>query len=225
MQPYEGGGADSRALSRRDLLKRAGIVGVAAAAPTAAMAPEAAPVRPRERLEALTAAEAETVEAIVDRLIPSDASGPGAAEGRVTRYIDRALGGELAPQRSAYSDGLAAVDAYAQSRFGDRFADLNDAQQDAVLTAMEQNVATGFTGGSRAFFELVREHCLQGMFGDPVHGGNEDFAGWDLIGFPGVKLSFGAAEQQMDVIVVPAHKSTADFPIFKGGRKGGRDEH
>ena len=225
MQPYEGGGADSRALSRRDLLKRAGIVGVAAAAPTAAMAPEAAPVRPRERLEALTAAEAETVEAIVDRLIPSDASGPGAAEARVTRYIDRALGGELAPQRSAYSDGLAAVDAYAQSRFGDRFADLNDAQQDAVLTAMEQNVATGFAGGSRAFLELVREHCLQGMFGDPVHGGNEDFAGWDLIGFPGVKLSFGAAEQQMDVIVVPAHKSTADFPIFKGGRKGGRDEH
>ena len=225
MQPYEGGGADSRALSRRDLLKRAGIVGVAAAAPTAAMAPTAAPVRPRERLEALTAAEAETVEAIVDRLIPSDASGPGAAEARVTRYIDRALGGELAPQRAAYSDGLAAVDAYAQSRFGDQFADLNDAQRDAVLTAMEQNVATGFAGGSRAFFELVREHCLQGMFGDPVHGGNEDFAGWDLIGFPGVKLSFGAAEQQMDVIVVPAHKSTADFPIFKGGRKGGRDEH
>jgi len=189
------------------------------------MAPEAAPVRPRERLEALTAAEAETVEAMVDRLIPSDASGPGAAEGRVTRYIDRALGGELAPLRASYSDGLAAVDAYAQSRFGDRFADLNEAQQDAVLTAMEQNVATGFAGGSRAFFELVREHCLQGMFGDPVHGGNEDFAGWDLIGFPGVKLSFGAAEQQMDVIVVPAHKSTADFPIFKGGRKGARDEH
>lgn len=225
MQPYEGGGADSRALSRRDLLKRAGIVGVAAAAPTAAMAPTAAPVRPRERLEALTATEAETVEAMVDRLIPSDASGPGAAEARVARYIDRALGGELAPLRTAYSDGLAAVDAYAQSRFGDRLADLGPTQQDAVLTAMEQNVATGFAGGSRAFFELVREHCLQGMFGDPVHGGNEDFAGWDLIGFPGVKLSFGAAEQQMDVTVVPAHKSTADFPLFKRGRKGDRDEH
>ena len=226
MQPYEGGGGDSRALSRRDLLKRAGLVGVAAAAPTAAMAPAAAaPVHPRERLEALTASEAETVEAMVDRLIPSDANGPGAAEARVARYIDRALGGELAPVRASYSDGLAAVDAYAQGRFGDRLADLDTAQQDAVLTAMEQNVATGFAGGSRAFFELVREHCLQGMFGDPVHGGNEDFVGWDLIGFPGVKLSFGAAEQQMDVTVVPAHKSTADFPLFKGGRKGGRDEH
>ena len=91
-------------------------------------------------------------------------------------------------------------------------------QQDAVLTAMEQNVATGFAGRSRAFFRAGARRYLQGMFGDPVHGGNEDFAGWDLIGFPGVKLSFGAAEQQMDVIVVPAHKSTADFPIFKGGR-------
>ena len=225
MQPHEGGGAASRALSRRDLLKRAGIVGVAAAAPTAAMAPTAAPVRPRERLEALTSAEAETVDAIVERLIPTDANSPGAAEARVTRYIDRALGGELAPLRAAYSDGLAAVDAYAQGRFGDEFADLGTTQQDAVLTAMEQNVATGFAGGSRAFFELVREHCLQGMFGDPVHGGNEDFVGWDLVGFPGVKLSFGPAEQQMDVTVVPAHKSTADFPLFKRGRKGDRDEH
>lgn len=225
MQAYEGGGSRSRALSRRDLLRRAGIVGVAAAAPTAALAPMASPVRERERLEALTATEAEAVEAIVERLIPSDAAGPGAEEARVARYIDRALGGELAALRAAYSDGLAAVDAYARSRFGDRLADLDPVQQDAVVAAMEQNVASGFAGGSRVFFELVREHCLQGMFGDPVHGGNEDFVGWDLIGFPGVKLSFGAAEQQMDVTVVPAHKSTADFPLFKRGRKRGHNEH
>jgi gluconate 2-dehydrogenase gamma chain len=225
MQPYEGGGADSPALSRRDLLKRAGVVGVAAAAPTAAFAPEAAPFRERERLEALTAVEAEALEAIVDRLIPTDSNGPGAAEARVGRYIDRALAGELASFRTAYSDGLAAVDAYARGRFGAALADLDPAQQDAVLTAMEQNLATGFPAGSRAFFELVREHCLQGMFGDPVHGGNEDFVGWDLLGFPGVKLGFTAAEQQMDVIVVPAHKSTADFPLFKRRRKGGDGEH
>jgi gluconate 2-dehydrogenase gamma chain len=225
MQPYEGGGADTRALSRRDLLKRAGVVGVVAAAPTAALAPTALPARERERLEALTAVEAEALEAIVDRLIPADANGPGAAEARAARYIDRALAGELASLRSTYSAGLAAVDAYARSQFGAALADLDSGQQDAVLTAMEQNVATGFPGGSRVFFELVREHCLQGMFGDPVHGGNEDFIGWDLIGFPGVKLSFSAAEQEMDVTVVPAHKSTADFPLFKGGRKGGDSEH
>jgi gluconate 2-dehydrogenase gamma chain len=225
MQPYEGGGADSRALSRRDLLKRAGIVGVAAATPAAALAPTAATVRELDRLESLTAVEAEALEAIVDRLIPADVNGPGALEARVARYIDRALAGELASLRASYSDGLAAVDAYARSRFGAALADLAPAQQDAVVRDMEQNVATGFPGGSRTFFELVREHCLQGMFGDPVHGGNEDFIGWDLVGFPGVKLSFAAAEQELDVIVVPAHKSTADFPLFKRRRKGGDGEH
>ncbi len=225
MQPFEMGGSASRALSRGDLLKRVGLVGVAAAVPAGVLASDAAPVRERDALETFTSAEAEAVEAIVDRLIPSDANGPGAAEARVARYIDRALGGELASLRATYSAGLAAVDVYAQGRFGAALADLPAAQQDAVLTAMEQNVATGFPGGSRTFFDLVREHCLQGMFGDPVHGGNEDFVGWDLVGFPGVKLSFSAAEQQMDVTVVPAHKSTADYPLFKRGRKRGNDEH
>jgi gluconate 2-dehydrogenase gamma chain len=224
MEAFERGGGRSRAFSRRDLLKRAGVVGVAVATPVA-VATEAAPARERDRLESLTAAEAEALEAFVDRLIPADLNGPGAVEARVARYIDRALSGELASLRSTYSAGLAATDAFARDRFGASLADLGTAQQDAVLTALEQNAAPGFTGGSRAFFDLVREHCLQGMFGDPVHGGNEDFVGWDLVGFPGVKLSFTAAEQQMDVTVVPAHKSTADYPLFKGGRKGGRGEH
>ena len=56
------------------------------------------------------------------------------------------------------------------------------------------------------------------MFGDPVHGGNADFVGWDLIGFYGVKLEVTAAEQQLDVTVAPAHKSVADYPMFSGVR-------
>jgi hypothetical protein len=210
MQAFEREGDTSRALSRRELLKRAGVVGVAAAAPAGMLASEASSVRERDALETLTAAEAEAVEAIVDRLIPSDANGPGAAEARVARYIDRALGGELSSLRATYSAGLAAVDAYAEERFGAPIADLPSTQRDAVLTAMEENVATGFPGGSRSF---------------PVHGGNEDFVGWDLIGFPGVKLGFSAAEQQLDVVVAPAHKSTADYPLFKRARKRGNGEH
>jgi gluconate 2-dehydrogenase gamma chain len=224
MQAFEEGGGWSRALSRRDLLKRAGIVGVAVATPVA-VGTEGAPARERETLESLTSVEAEALEAFVDRLIPADASGPGAVDARVTRYIDRALSGELAPLRSTYSAGLAATDSFARDQFGAPLADLGATQQDAVLTALEQNAAPGFAGGSRAFFDLVREHCLQGMFGDPVHGGNEDFVGWDLLGFPGVKLGFSAAEQELDVTVVPAHKSTADYPLFKRGRKRGDDEH
>ena len=224
MEGFERGGGRSRGLSRRDLLKRAGIAGVAVATPVA-VATETAPARERERLESLTATEADALEAFVDRLIPTDANGPGAVDARVTRYIDRALSGELAALQTSYAAGLAATDAFARDSFGAPLAELGAAQQDAVLTALEQNAAPGFAGGSRAFFDLVREHCLQGMFGDPVHGGNAEFAGWDLLGFPGVKLGFSAAEQELDVTVVPAHKSTADYPLFKGGRKRGNDGH
>jgi len=177
--------------------------------------------RDRDRLETFTATEAETIEAFVDRLIPSDANGPGAAEARVARYIDRALDGELAPSRPAYTAGISALERWSRTRFGAGFASLPAVQRDAVLTDLERNVATGFSPDSRTFFDLVREHALQGMFGDPYHGGNANFAGWDLIGFPGVKLSFSAAEQQMDVTVAPAHKSTVDYPLFSGARGNG----
>src|SRR5215831_19436826 len=110
-------------LSRRELLKRAGLAGAAAAiGPAAASAHDAgapadidavaqAPVAiPREPLEALTAAEADVLEAVCARLIPTDENGPGAREARAAHYIDRALAGFLAPSRQAYAAGLAAID-------------------------------------------------------------------------------------------------------------------
>jgi hypothetical protein len=39
--------------------------------------------------------------------------------------------------------------------------------QDAVLSHMEKNIATGFTPNSATFFNLVRMHTLQGTFCDP----------------------------------------------------------
>src|SRR6516162_419269 len=117
----------SKLISRRDLLRGVGVAGVAAAAgpvavlstpdTAAAAAPEAAQAgsaaAPREAFENLTAVEADLLEAIVDRLIPSDSLGPGAREARAAHYIDRALGGALASSRQAYAAGLAALDRYA----------------------------------------------------------------------------------------------------------------
>ena len=63
----------------------------------------------REPIENLTAAEADLLEAICARIIPSDANGPGAREARAAHYIDRALGGALAESREAYRAGLRGV--------------------------------------------------------------------------------------------------------------------
>jgi gluconate 2-dehydrogenase gamma chain len=198
-------------ISRRDLLKRAAVLGVAAPAarpfeggdgaprPTAERSDGTfalQPTRIREPLENLTAAEMDILDAVVARLIPSDANGAGATEARATHYIDRALGGALASSRTAYTSGLAALDQYARSSRGAAFTQLSTTDQDSVLIDVETGAARGFTGSSAAFFALVLTHTHQGTFGDPYYGGNANFVGWDLIAYPGVRTMVTAADQQ-----------------------------
>jgi gluconate 2-dehydrogenase gamma chain len=221
-------------VSRRSLFKQVGAAGAAAIAGTP-LAPgvagaqehaaQASPVATAqlEALETLTAAEADTLEAIVARLIPSDENGPGATEARAAHYIDRALTGPLRSSRDAYAAGLAAVDAYAQSKKGAAFARLSAPDQDGVLTDMEKNVATGFVPNAATFFNLVRAHTIQGTFCDPYYGGNANFVGWDLVGFPGLRMAVGEDEQRMKA-PKPVRKSAYDDAMFtmKGGAHGHR---
>jgi gluconate 2-dehydrogenase gamma chain len=209
------------ALSRRELLKRAGVAGVVFTLPagTALTSPAAGAMR-RQSATTLTAAESTTLEAMLERLIPTDATGPGAREAQVLRFIQQALAGELKALQGLYTSGLAALDAYAAGRFGAPFAQLPADQQDAILRELEADTATGFTPSADAFFETVLEHALEGMFGDPYHGGNANFVGWDLIGFPGIKLSVPSVEQRIGTRVEPAHRSTTDYAIFRiSGRR------
>src|SRR5258708_32297070 len=104
----------------------------------------------REPLETLTAAESDALEAICARLIPTDASGPGAAEARAAHYIDRALGGALQSSRQAYASGLVALDRYASASRGAAFAKLSPSNQDLVLQDVASGAATGFPNGSVA---------------------------------------------------------------------------
>jgi gluconate 2-dehydrogenase gamma chain len=233
-------------ISRRDLLKRAAVVGAAAAAsdgvarrlqPGAEAAETTANAvalgegalrdhvmeAAREPLENLTATEADLLEAIVARLIPTDASGPGATEARAAHYIDRALGGALASSRQAYTAGLSALDRYARSSRGKAFTELSATDQDSVLIDVETGAATGFTGSSAQFFALVLNHTHQGTFGDPYYGGNANFVGWDLIGYPGIRTMVTAADQKSleAHTLKPNHKSAYDYESFtKAGKNG-----
>jgi gluconate 2-dehydrogenase gamma chain len=167
-----------------------------------------------EPVQTLSTIEAETLEAIVARLIPTDANGPGATEARAARYIDRALAGALASSRPAYAEGLAAVEQYARTVKGAAFGKLAPEDQDSVLTDMENNVATGFTPNSATFFDLLRSHTLQGMFCDPYYGGNANFIGWDLLGYPGVRTAVSPDQQRMGIELAPNHKSAYDYEMF-----------
>ena len=214
-------------VSRRDLLKRAGMAGAAmtipltpvgggdaAAAPPAAIVEAVAQTPRREAIENLTAAEADLLEAICARIIPTDASGPGAREARAAHFIDRALGGALASSKPAYTAGFAAFDRYCRSSRGKPFLELSERDQDSVLIDVETGAATGFQGSSAAFFGMVRTHTLQGTFGDPFYGGNANFVGWDLIGYPGVRTNVSADDQRLGVKLTPNHKSAYDTEMF-----------
>jgi gluconate 2-dehydrogenase gamma chain len=207
-------------ISRRELLKRASFAGAAAVVPvgddllTEPSTPRAAAqtAASREPYEHLTALESDVLEAMVARIIPTDANGPGAREARAARYIDRALGGALASSRPLYSVGLAAVDRLSRSR-GQAFTALSPEEQDVVLSDIEKGNAPGFADAA-AFFALVRAHTIQGTFCDPYYGGNAGFVGWDLIGYPGVRTFVATDEQRLGADVPANHKSAYDYDMF-----------
>lgn len=40
------------------------------------------------------------------------------------------------------------------------------------------------------FFAMLRRNTIEGVFCDPMHGGNVDMIGWQMIGFPGPHWSY-----------------------------------
>jgi gluconate 2-dehydrogenase gamma chain len=220
-----------RNAARREMLKRVGAASAVAVVPATELTntaqaqskPVAAPLR--EALETLTAAEADLLEAMVARIVPTDSNGPGAAEARAAHYIDRALTGPLASSKAAYVSGLAALDAYAQSSKGAPFTKLNARDQDAVLTDLEKNVAKDFRPNADAFFEMVRNHTMQGMFSDPYYGGNANFIGWDLIGYPGIRMVVSPEDQSMSKPPKPLRKSAYDEAMFSKRPGNGGEGH
>jgi gluconate 2-dehydrogenase gamma chain len=134
---------------------------------------------------------AATVAAFAERLMPGAPGMPGANDANVIDYIDLALAGAYADQQDFYRRGLAQLDAYCRKTYDQPFMKLSAAQQDDVIGALEQGKANEFEfPTAQAFFNTLRAHTMEGMFADPVYGGNKDFAGWKLVGFPGVQLFY-----------------------------------
>ena len=212
-------------LDRRELLKRGAIIGAAVALPWGTAVGDAfAAAGLTASQSALTPSQSTTLAAILERLIPGDAHGPGAKAAGVTGFVERELLGGLAGGLSAamplYAVGLPAVDAYAQSAYGGSFVSLSAAQQDAVLVDVESGKAPGFAPDSATFFQVVREHAVEAMFADPVYGGNKNFAGWNLLGYAGVQMPVTAAQQKLGVIKrTHAPRSTYADGAFAKARK------
>ena len=147
-------------------------------------------------LRFFTEQEATVVVAACERIFPADESGPGATQANVVIYIDRQLAGPYGTDEHRYTqppfvesipehgyqgkENPQEIYRAGIEALGADFANLEGAAQDQRLAAREHTV----------FFQLLRQHTIEGMFCDPMHGGNADLIGWRLIGYPGPQMSF-----------------------------------
>lgn len=146
-------------------------------------------------LRFFTAAEARVVQAACERIFPADESGPGATEAGVVIYIDRQLAGPYGRDKYRYTKAPFVESVPEHGYQGKQtpqeiyragiqqlgnLADLTPAERDQRLKAIEKST----------FFRMLRQHTIEGMFSDPLHGGNANMIGWQLIGYPGPVMSY-----------------------------------
>jgi len=188
----------------------ANVVPAQAQSAQAAPAPQA-DTPPAEGYEFLNLDEVAFVEALVDHMVPADELTPKGTDIGINVYIDRALAGAwgkgdrlymqgpwkpgtpsqgyqlpLTPAQ-LYRAGIAATNAYCRKAYGRVFDQLDEKQREEVLIGLSTGKVS-FDDGLpvRVFWTTVYQTVMEGMFSDPIYGGNRNKAGWRLIGFPGV---------------------------------------
>jgi hypothetical protein len=141
------------------------------------------------------------------------------AEDQIERYGYQSV---LTP-RDVFRIGVAAVDRYANERFGSGVLDVSEEQQDQLITALLDNEATGFDPLTpEALFHALRRYTNEGMFSDSVYGGNRNFVGWRLIGYPGAQRAYLPDEIGVEGSgLVREIWSLADLPHFHPGQPVG----
>jgi gluconate 2-dehydrogenase gamma chain len=162
------------------------------------------------------ALEATIVEALAARIFPGDAEDPGAREADVLTYIDRSLGGAYQELQTGYRRGLAELERLCADRHGASFAELTEESQDKIVGELDERFALLEAGESPVdddprldtvaeFFGMVRQHTLEGMFCDPMYGGNRACVGWKLVGFPGAQWGYSADQMKpgFDATMLP----------------------
>ncbi|CDN56998.1 Gluconate 2-dehydrogenase gamma chain (plasmid) [Neorhizobium galegae bv. officinalis bv. officinalis str. HAMBI 1141] len=163
-----------------------------------------------------TLEEAQTMEAVADRLVPADDLSLGGKDAGCVLYLDRQLVGSYGTSSRLYTkgpfmpglptqgyqasdtpaqryrSGIAALNAFTrETKGGKRFAELAPADQDAVLKDLEAGKITlPNKVDAKSFFNLMLANVMEGFFADPIYGGNKDMASWKMLGFPGARYDY-----------------------------------
>lgn len=158
---------------------------------------------------ALTPQHRRTLDALLERMFPAKEPGTGARDLGAPDYLANALSTVYRAHRPDYVRLLGALDGAA----GGDFAGLPEASQNELVAAFEAGTLQGLApSAGRGLFDLVWRHLREGLFCDPVQGGNAGMRGWRMLGFPGAQFGYTAAEQEIDADVAREPASLRDLP-------------
>jgi gluconate 2-dehydrogenase gamma chain len=154
------------------------------------------------------------VSAATARLIPEGDDGPGALAAAVPFFIERQLAGSFGAAETWYMQGpwptgkpeqgyqlsytpaqlyraaIGDIDDYCRRTLQQPFRALTAEQQDQILHGLESGTVKLASVPSDAFFTMLWQNTQEGYLADPMYGGNRNFAGWKLIGFPGPRYNY-----------------------------------
>jgi len=181
-----------------------------------------------EALMFFNQAQFRLTEAAAERIYPKDEHGPGAQELGAAFYIDHQLAGAWGHNAREYRQGpfakgeatqgdyqsikrnelflfgLGALDETSVQQHQKPFIDLSDEQKDGVIATFEKGdvvIVPGIT--SKTFFNLLRNLTIEGVYSDPLYGGNKDMAGWKMRNYPGNQMTYLDIMEKDELVVIP----------------------
>ena len=167
-------------LSRRQILKSAAGAAAIASASRLVMAKGVND----DFQNALNSKEWQTLDAVLNHLLPSSASGPGAKEIQATFYLY-----QLVHQQPTVQDeidfifkGVNWLNGYSDNQLSKQFIELTQAEKQQVLTGISRSQA------GRNWLNMLILNIYEAMLSPPAYGGNPDGIGWRWLehqaGFP-----------------------------------------
>jgi gluconate 2-dehydrogenase gamma chain len=133
----------------------------------------------------LTEKEKSKLADFCEQIIPTDEY-PGARDLGVVEFIDRTLREAHPDWLILYRSGLESTDLSSQDLYSKPFVRLDSQQQSELLRKMERGELSRldwFGYECAEFFEMVRDHTMQGYYSHPKYGGNRDKAAWEMIDY------------------------------------------
>ncbi len=154
------------------------------------------------------------VEAATERIFPADDHGPGAKALGVAFYIDHQLAGDWgfnareymqAPfyrgekvqgyqgrlkRRDIFNIALQEIDNHSMQVYKKSFTELKGEQKDKILKDFEEDKVNITTISASGFFQMLRSATLEGVYSDPLYGGNRNMDGWKMRNYPGSQMAY-----------------------------------